>query len=607
MSTNSNETLPLLARQPSSIIGLDNAQRDAIPISMIRDGDQKCVLSVYGDSQWRLAPFIKNANKNESMKTIDWSLIPPSFVPGMKAIVYRYWQVGNLGIPPQATTVIGYFRGLRPFLNWLYQRSVTRLQDVRPLHCMAYVQDCRTRGLKPARQLGLFLPIEILYNFRAHSPDALTMHPWLESSANHLAGLTGSKGWREPKTLIIPTPILQILFQKAETLLDVGEKLLAERERGEQNWRHETTLNRMRTACYFLLGITTGCRNHELASIELGAGHTTTHDGNIYYWLKGVSLKTYAGPCEWMMPEIGLRCVQLMERWSAPARARIEAELAALGRELQTLGPETAARRRALERREMLHANRRRLFLRCASTNKEIGTLSENGWRTQFKAFTLFCGVDWNLSSHQLRRTFAANAAHHALGDLFYLRHHYKHWTLDMTALYAVNRQQEEELFDEVVEAMRDRKVKVIETWLDDASPITGGGARQINAFREKRDLTQLDSRRALAESTADKVMIRGTGHGWCLATDHGCGGQGLYERTRCIDCKNAVIDSSHLPVWQGIYWQQVELLEIAQECGPGGQARIRRDLDGAGRVLKDLGVDVSLPAVPYAPTNNAE
>lgn len=177
------------------------------------------------------------------------------------------------------------------------------------------------------------------------------------------------------------------------------------------------------------------------------------------------------------------------------------------------------------------------------------------------RAFAEHVGVDWRLSTHQFRRTFAANVANHVLGDLIYLKHHYKHWSMDMTALYALNTQQEQELFDEVLQAVREKKIRIIEHWLDDDYMIAGGAGTTVKAFRAKHRLETVATRKNLAEDTADVVTIRSTGQGWCLASDAGCGGQGLYESTRCLACRNGVIDSSHIRVWEGILGHQQELL----------------------------------------------
>jgi len=48
-------------------------------------------------------------------------------------------------------------------------------------------------------------------------------------------------------------------------------------------------------------------------------------------------------------------------------------------------------------------------------------------------------GTIWPLTSHHFRCTFACLAARSALGDIRYLREHYKHWSLDMTLQSATN------------------------------------------------------------------------------------------------------------------------------------------------------------------------
>ena len=99
-----------------------------------------------------------------------------------------------------------------------------------------------------------------------------------------------------------------------------------------------------------------------------------------------------------------------------------------------------------------------------------------------------------------------------------------------------------------------------------------------------------LRSRSALLTETAAQVHIRATGHGWCLAQEKGCGGAGLYEATRCVGCKNGVIDESFTEIWKGIYQQQTELLAI-DDAGPAVKQRAERDVQWARQVMVDLGV----------------
>lgn len=156
---------------------------------------------------------------------------------------------------------------------------------------------------------------------------------------------------------------------------------------------------------------------------------------------------------------------------------------------------------------------------------------------------------------------------------------------MSMTQLYASNPMQDASLFDEVLAEMTDFKVDLIESWLGD-QPLSGGAGRAI----KRVDAIALESRHALLAETASYVHIRATGHGWCLAQEKGCGGAGLYEATRCVDCKNAVIDDSFADVWQGLYQQQRELLAI-DDAGPAVRQRAERDVQWARQVMTDLGM----------------
>ena len=96
--------------------------------------------------------------------------------------------------------------------------------------------------------------------------------------------------------------------------------------------------------------------------------------------------------------------------------------------------------------------------------------------------------------------------------------------------------------------------------------------------------------RKDLLVSAAEHIHIRATGHGWCLTQDEGCGGAGLYEATRCVDCKNAVIDENFSDTWLGIHEQQRELMTL-DEVGAAVHSRAKREVTLAAKVLADLGI----------------
>ena len=220
------------------------------------------------------------------------------------------------------------------------------------------------------------------------------------------------------------------------------------------------------------------------------------------------------------------------------------------------------------------------------------------GSKASFHRLARMAGTDWLLTPHQCRRTYARNIVESRMGraSLVFLKWQFKHSSISMTQLYASNPMQDASLFDEVLEEMTEFKVDLIESWLGE-QPLSGGAGHEIKKAR----VIALKSRSALLSETAAQVHIRATGHGWCLAQEKGCGGAGLYEATRCVGCKNGVIDESFVEIWKGIYAQQTELLAI-DDAGPAVKQRAERDVQWARQVMVDLGV---LPKTPDAPDMN--
>ena len=138
---------------------------------------------------------------------------------------------------------------------------------------------------------------------------------------------------------------------------------------------------------------------------------------------------------------------------------------------------------------------------------------------------------------------------------------------------------------DDILSELTAYKGELLDAWTGTAA-LSGGAGHKIVALRA----TAHRDRKSLLNSAAEQIHIRATGHGWCLAQDEGCGGAGLYEATRCVDCKNAVIDDSFADTWLGIHEQQLELLSL-DDVGPAVQQRARRDAERSATVLADLGI----------------
>ena len=205
------------------------------------------------------------------------------------------------------------------------------------------------------------------------------------------------------------------------------------------------------------------------------------------------------------------------------------------------------------------------------------------------KRFARAAGTDWDLAPHQMRRLYAYTFVRHRLGDMLFLKEQFKHASLNITQLYAANPQQDAALYDEILSELAIYKAGVVAQWVEKDEPLAGGAARKIKEMRAN----DFPGRKELLTEASMRVNIRSTGHSWCLAQDEGCGGSGIYEKGKCGDCGNGVIDRRFLPIWQEAYRHLQGLRTDAAQLGPGAVKRVERDLAQAAKVLKDLGLEI--------------
>ncbi|WP_192034955.1 tyrosine-type recombinase/integrase [Halomonas sp. YLGW01] len=572
----------------------------------LEDGSYQ-VLSYCGDDVVTLPDSLFTAGTSNSQKLLNFLRVPLAFRETFKTCVTSYILKGIEGSsPPKGNTIRQFFYQAIAFLIWLNDRGVSRLSNVTPLICQQYVEFCKElKGHKGEPLSGSYLnrrfvAVKNLHILSQQSSDSMP-YPWQESSAYKLAGQS-KLFHQEAKTEIIPDDILGSLLQSTVDWLDQADDIISVRERVEA-WLLEgmsrkpiqARLNKLgwtkselseaerhlQTACMSIVLITSGIRVSELCSLENQcAFKTLDEEGDSFHWMRGTSYKTGVRDCEWLVAEITHRALVVAERLAQPLQANLEQRISAL----RTDNPKDVD---IPQLREHSH----RLFLAVGKKHKYgIETLSISSVIKRLNTFASQCGLEWRFTPHQFRRTFAVYAAHSAFGDLRYLRDHFKHWSLDMTTLYAMSRQQDADLYDSIGLAAQSIKMDLLEHWLEPDSILVGGGADPIQAFRTKNEaLATKEGRAEMAKTISPLVHLRATGVAWCTADTGGCnGGQGI-EKTRCADCGNAVIDESRKFVWQEIYSQQLELRDLT-DIGPGGTERVERDIERCEVVLKGLG-----------------
>ncbi|WP_169477198.1 tyrosine-type recombinase/integrase [Cobetia marina] len=565
-------------------------------------------LSRYGDNIWYLPSSMFSAGISKGHRKINFSLVPVVFQEPLRQCLAIYILNGIEGRAlPKGNTIQSFFFAIISFLTWLNSRNIKKLNEVTQLTTQQYVQYCKQKKNKNDEfisnytLLEYFVAVENLH-FLSKSLDYPLQHPWPNSSSNYLAGLTGQAA-QESRTKIIPDGVLSLLFRSAINWLDQAEEIIEVRSKVE-SWKKNNrsqhyiqnnlnkegwTLKKLRkaeqhiqAACICVVLITSGIRVSELLSLENNCAYKTMDENNEpFYWIKGITYKTGTKNCEWLVTRITHRAIAVAEKIALPIQKK-------LGEKIAELKLKSCNNYLAVD----LEEHSKRIFLTVTMQHKnKIDTMSKGGVIHRLNEFASQCGIKWRLSPHQFRRTFAVYAAHSVFGDLRYLRDHFKHWSLDMTALYAMSQHQDAELYDSIGLTALNIKTDIIEHWLEPDEILVGIGAKSVRALRTSiHPLIIKQNRTEMLKTISPLVNIRATGVAWCTADTGGCsGGHGL-EKTRCADCSHAIIDKSWKDVWQGIYAQQIEMLDLT-DIGPGGEERVKLDLKRCEAVLKEFGL----------------
>ena len=379
----------------------------------------------------------------------------------------------------------------------------------------------------------------------------------------------------------------------------------------------------LRTACYLICALFSGMRDAELASLEIGCfSRKEGDDGETFCWLRGLTYKLEADPmpAEWMVPDVVEKAVRVATRLGEPQRARCQARrtrLEAMPSE-DTL-PDAVRNALLLE----LDEARKHQYALMVTEREQGRILALSGcvaiaclrdFATLAGAIVeppdvdgvsshaaVSVGQPWPLASHQFRRTFAVYVAHHLMGDLRYLREHFKHWSMDMTLYYARQEGHDQALLADIISERDALQAVMMETWLATEIPLTGKGGKRLLAYRQRGEVKSVKNLRDFCRHLGDDVFIRGTGHSWCMASGRGCDGSGLYDALHCLSCDNALIDGTQRPIWREIRQQQIDVLHC-HDLGLPSRARCLDHLREAERILRELGDNVEPYDISDAP-----
>jgi integrase len=579
-ASNAAAAWELLGGEADRIAALSQVQRDSLVISSVAHPEGgSSVLSRFGDAAWDLSPYINSPGVTDVQKVLVWHAdLPSAMVNDIKIACYAWKHAGRSGrAPPSWLTVRIQAVMAQAFVRWLLHLRLERFEEVTSLHVSNYLHHCLhelqlgSRGTRSRLEC-----IETLWVFRKHLQHPMKSQPWPKTSVWKLSGASGN--FETAATPIIPRDVQERLYNHCTAIIDSARAVLQRLEAGElPYWVPEAV--RVRNAALYLVLITTGMRGDEALRIETGAYREEVVQGVKRRWVKTIESKTGKGLTEYLCPNITGRALAVMDRYVDGLHRKLAVES-------EQLGATRTSAEGAL-RKVKIQADHRRVFL---SENKQkqgrVMPMSTEACRNALDRLTKEAGISWKISSHQTRRTYARMVVESKMGkaSLIFLKWQLKHTSMAMTQGYASNPIADRTLVEDLIFEEQEYKSELLAAWTDDA-PLSGGAGRAIVRLRAVAH----EDREAMLKSAADAVHIRATGHGWCLSQSEGCGGAGLYEATRCVDCKDGVIDSSFLETWQGIYEQQHELLEL-KDVGPAVQKRAQREVRLAAKVLENLG-----------------
>ena len=648
----------LMPEYSDAVKSLTDMVRNALPVSIGLSG----VLSTFSSNTWRFHPYIHTKNTRPCQKQIVFGNL--TFADSSRLTDPQHTQLLNStkmflyarlaykhpwsGKTASHSTLITLWVKMRTLLRWMVDNGYTCFTDLTPTVCATYVKACQQeitkRGtpLKPESLANRLIPIETLYNFQEHLIDAPLKNPWIGHSSVSLAGVDQGDAMRKGKTEMIPDRLTRQLAKGALRYIEeLSVPLLACQDArmtgqpfeiylnqlGAKNWKAVSPeIRHLLVSCYVVIGLFSGIRDSEIASLELGC--YTEHegwDGAIYGWIQGTLYKTVEEPkdAEWMVPPVVAKAIEVAARVTLPMRTKLqtridelEARIASntyLSKDLHCQDIEELA-----DCQRNIHA----LFLSKTNITGRIAALSGQTIGQRLKGLSerlnlkvelsdlaqiqktdkIRVGEIWPLAPHQFRKTFGVYVARNVLGDVRYLREHYKHWSLDMTLYYAAKGLDyiDEALFSDVLTERDELQSIIIEGWITTENPITGEGSKPIKEWRKRKEVRVAKDHQDLARKLSSGFYIRGTGHSWC--TSETCKGSGLYDVLACKDCENRVIDKTHLLVWRGIRYQQIELLGL-DDLGDPMWERATSHLRYAEKILNELGDHLEAYPFPSKPS----
>jgi hypothetical protein len=560
-------------------------------------------ISFFHDLVWDFRSVFIRESAHDSKKKLDWDIYPFNDILyndlsiKAKIFIYSLWSdpIEHLKIPKPAT-IQKKFDAIKSLCRWL---AISKYFDFSHQSSFyeysAYLKTSNNSDATIGMKLAV---IRDLYHQSCKIPlIGLNEQPW--QGDDPMAGRP-----REPKSSLkisyIPDDTVQEIVSSAISVMEEkGSQIIAavramkaaesaansrnlhsdnvSRDRGiaakksgfagcKDLNRHERAL---RDSCYICILFFSGMRQSEVLSIKTNPIRVEEHaNGETVLWLDATLYKTSSNadgePAAWIVPDVVKTAVGILEELRGLYLTDVQDYLKNLEREIHA----GLRVKENMLKHQKATSNFTNLFLTYDSRSNSWGTVSGKTLDKYLKIFCETLDIKHVLSSHQFRHTFARMVARHELGDLHYLRVHFKHWSQDMTNYYA-GVASNNDIFDEIAAETLKHKETIIQHLLESDEDLFGKRGEEIQRFRGT--IINDGNIEIIAKSLAADTYLRGNGHSWCISTPgKQCSGICVYDRTICTDCDNAVMEKHlHLPVWHELRNQLSSTLPMTEVNSP--------------------------------------
>lgn len=423
--------------------------------------------------------------------------------------------------PLTQTQIVNYFKVL---LTWMSDNNINKFADFKEKNFKEYYEWVKLKknykGDSIKNRNSYIIPLKLLYVYREYIDNSISFDV---TKGESIYKFVKAKEKNINQTKAIPNCILEELLKKIIPIIDyidINNHLTQDELIKSKiiNVKYSSTfLNILNAIVYSIIGIYTGMRVSEILNIKKDGisieaetvllsstliKTTTTKKGRSEVWACGLNNEN----------NYALKAINILKR----------------------LTPET-------------HKN---LFFKYVNNKYEILDTSSinNHLQTMLNSFN----INWNISTHQFRRTFARLIGTTDKTNLLALQQHFKHVSISMTSYYVGNEIDLLEMIDE------EKKVEIaneLENILSSEKLAGKLGEKLIKSNINFRGKAGEKVRKEYIENLINNsdLIVMPHEYGFCIYQPEQAKCQGEQKNiglNTCVKCSNFVVSNKHKVFW---------------------------------------------------------